>query len=296
MSSTSIPGNVVIEEEEIPANETGKLSTALDLTPQPKSPVAQILSDSTVLAWRSLLRVPRQLDWLIGVTIMPLMFLLMFRYIFAGTVQMTLPEGVSAVNYLVVGILLQSIVFSGMNTSLGLATDAKEGLMDRFRSLPMQHISVVLGRILADMAIAIFTTATTIIVGFAVGFRPEASLIQWLGAIGIMLLTAFVFCWIGAAIGLALRTVEAVNSIGFSLIMPLTFISSAFVSPDFMPGPLEAFAKNQPFSLSVSATRGLLNGYPDVGNTALFTVIWWVGALVVLIPVTYWLFQKRAEG
>ena len=295
MSSTSIPGNTVLEGE-MPSNGTAKLSTALDLTPQVKSPLAQIMSDSTVLAWRSLLRVPRQLDWLIGVSIMPLMFLLMFRYIFAGTVQMTLPEGVSAVNYLVVGILLQGIVFSGMNTSLGLATDAKEGLMDRFRSLAMQHIAVVFGRILADTAIAIFTTTTTIIVGFAVGFRPTAGVGEWLAAIGIMLLTAFVFCWIGAAIGLALRTVEAVNSIGFSLIMPLTFISSAFVSPDFMPGPLKAFAANQPFSLSVSATRGLLNGYPESGNDALLTVVWWVGALVVLIPLTYWLFQKRAEG
>ena len=295
MSSTSISGDTFIESE-MPANGTAKLSTALDLTPQSKSPISQALGDSIVLAWRSLLRVPRQLDWLVGVTIMPLMFLLMFRYIFAGTVQMTLPQGVSAVNYLVVGILLQGIVFSGMNTSLGLATDAKEGLMDRFRSLPMQHISVVLGRILADMAIAIFTTTTTIIVALAVGFRPTAGVVEWLGAIGIMLLTAFVFCWMGAAIGLALRTVEAVNSIGFSLIMPLTFISSAFVSPDFMPGPLKAFAANQPFSLSVSATRGLLNGYPDVGNTVWLTVVWWVGVLAVVIPLTYWLFQKRAEG
>lgn len=273
-----------------------KLSTSLDLTPQPKSPIAQALSDSTVLAWRSLLRIPRQLDWLIGVTVMPLMFLLMFRYIFAGTVQMTLPQNVSAVNYLVVGILLQGIVFGGMNTSLGLATDAKEGLMDRFRSLPMQHISVVLGRILADMAIAVFTTTITILVALVVGFRPTAGVSEWLGAIGIMLLTAFTFCWIGAAIGLGLRTVEAVNSIGFSLIMPFTFISSAFISTDFLPGPLRAFAANQPFSLSVNATRGLLNGYPDVGNTVWLTVVWWVGVLAVVIPLTYWLFQKRADS
>ena len=295
MSSTSISGNTFIETE-LPANGDVRLSTELDLTAQEKSPIVQALSDSIVLARRSLLRVPRQLDWLIGVTIMPLMFLLMFRYIFAGTVQMTLPQGVSAVNYLVVGILLQGIVFGGMNTSLGLATDAKEGLMDRFRSLPMQHISVVLGRILADMAIAIFTTTITIIVGIAVGFRPTAGPVEWLAAIGIMLLTAFTFCWIGAAVGLALRTVEAVNSIGFSLIMPLTFISSAFISPEFLPGPLKAFAANQPFSLSIQATRGLLNDYPDIGNSAWLTIVWWVGCLVVLIPLTYWLFQKRAEG
>lgn len=291
MSSSNMYGSTTGSKS--PGAGASKLSTTLDLTPQKLSPIAQIMSDSSVIAWRNLLRVPRQLDWLVGVTVMPLMFLLMFRFIFAGTVQMTLQPGVSAVNYLVVGILLQGIVFSGMNTSLGLATDAKEGLMDRFRSLPMQHIAVVLGRILADMAIAVFTTTTTILVALLVGFRPTAGLKEWLGAIGILMLTAFVFCWIGAAVGLALRTVEAVNSIGFSLIMPLTFISSAFISTDFLPGPLQGFAANQPFSLSVNATRGLLNGYPEIGNTIWLTVVWWVGLLIVLFPLTYWLFRNR---
>ena len=279
----------------IERNAPVKLSTDLDLTPQHKPRFAELISNSLVIGWRNLLRVPRQIDWLIGVTIMPLMFLLMFRYIFAGTVQMTLPAGVSAVNYLVVGILLQGIVFSGMNTGYGLATDAKEGLMDRFRSLPMQHLSVVLGRIMADMAIAIFSTTITILVSFAVGFRPTANVGEWLAAIGIMLLTAFVFCWLGAVVGLALKTVEAVSSIGFSAIMPLTFISSAFISTDFLPSWLQGFAANQPFSLSVNATRGLLNGYPDVGNTAWLTVVWWVGVLIVVIPLTAWMFKKRGE-
>lgn len=272
-----------------------RLSSTLNLTARNKPQFVQLLNDSFVIGWRNLLRVPRQIDWLIGVTIMPLMFLLMFRYIFAGTVQMTLPQGVSAVNYLVVGILLQGIVFSGMNTGYGLAMDAKEGLMDRFRSLPMQHLAVVLGRIVADMAIAIFSTVTTILVAFAVGFRPTANFGEWLAAIGIMGLTAFVFCWLGAVIGLALKTVEAVSSIGFSAIMPLTFISSAFISTDFLPSWLRGFAANQPFSLSVNATRGLLNGYPDVGNTAWLTVVWWLGTLVVVIPLTAWLFKKRGS-
>lgn len=295
MSSQSISQNDVIDAG-LPANGMTRLSTSLDLTPQPKSAFVELLSDSFVIGWRNLLRVPRQIDWLVGVTIMPLMFLLMFRYIFAGTVQMTLPQGVSAVNYLVVGILVQGIVFSGMNTGYGLAMDAKEGLMDRFRSLPMQHLAVVLGRIVADMAIAIFTTFITILVAFAVGFRPTANVGEWLAAIGIMMLTAFVFCWLGAVIGLALKTVEAVSSIGFSAIMPLTFISSAFISTDFLPGWLQGFAANQPFSLSVNATRGLLNGYPNVGNTAWLTVVWWIGTLIVVIPLTYWMFKKRGES
>ena len=139
-------------------NGTGKYASAVDLSPVQRSRFAEMISDSLVLAKRGLIRVPRQLDWLIGVTVMPLMFLLMFRYIFGGTVQATMPAGENAVNYLVVGIVLQGIVFGGMNTSIGLATDAKEGLMDRFRSLPMSRFSVLLGRVLTDMAIAVFTT------------------------------------------------------------------------------------------------------------------------------------------
>src|SRR5690606_13683166 len=177
-------------------------ASAVDLTPVRRSAFAEMLSDSLVLAKRGLIRVPRQLDWLIGVTVMPLMFLLMFRYIFGGTVQATMPVGENAVNYLVVGIVLQGIVFGGMNTSIGLATDAKEGLMDRFRSLPMSRFSVLLGRVLTDMAIAVFTTTITLLVGLMVGFRPTAGFGEWIMAIGLLLLTAFTMSWVGAAIGL----------------------------------------------------------------------------------------------
>ena len=116
--------------------------SAVSLEPVNRSRFMEATVDSLVLAQRGLVRVPRQLDWLIGVTIMPIMFLLMFRYIFGGTVQATMPAGENAVNYLVVGIVLQGIVFGGMNTALGLATDAKEGLMDRFMALPMSRFSV----------------------------------------------------------------------------------------------------------------------------------------------------------
>lgn len=270
-------------------------STAVDLEPVARGKLADILIDSLVLAHRSLLRVPRQMDWLVGVTIMPVMFLLMFRYIFGGTVQATMPAGESAVNYLVVGIVLQGIVFGGLNTALGLATDAKEGLMDRFRSLPMSRVSVLLGRILADMALAVFVTTITLFVGLLVGFRPEGSLIDWLAAIGLMLLLAFTLSWVGAAIGLWLKTIEAVNSIGFTIVMPLTFLSSAFTRPEFMPGWLQGFAKNQPFTLTVDTIRGLLTGYPEIGNKGWIAVSWLVGVLIVMVPLSVWLFERRAK-
>jgi ABC-2 type transport system permease protein len=275
---------------------SGPKSTALDLQPLQRSRVAAVLTESIVLAQRGLRKVPRQLDWLIGVTIMPIMFLLLFRYIFGGTVQATMPAGVSAVSYLVVGIVVQGLVFGGMNTSLGLATDAKEGLMDRFRALPMERLSVLLGRILADVALAVFTTTITLVVGLLVGFRPDANVLEWLAAIALMLMTAFVMSWMGAAIGLWLKTIEAVNSIGFSLIFPITFVSSAFIHPDFLPSWLQGFAKNQPFTLVVDSVRGLLTGYPEVGNTGWLAVAWLVGIMVVMMPLSVWLFERRGEA
>lgn len=280
----------------LPQGGAERHASAVDLTPVSRGKLMDMLSDSMVLAQRGLIRVPRQMDWLIGVTVMPLMFLLMFRYIFGGTVQATMPAGENAVNYLVVGIVLQGIVFGGMNTSIGLATDAKEGLMDRFMALPMSRFSVLLGRVLTDMAIAVFTTTITLLVGLLVGFRPTASFTEWIAAIGLMLLVAFAMSWIGAVIGLWLKTLEAVNSIGFSFIMPFTFVSSAFTRPEFMPGWLQGFAANQPFTLSVDATRGLLTGYPEIGNKGWIAVAWLVGSLIITMPLSVWLFERRAKS
>ncbi len=270
-------------------------AAAPDLDFVRRSKPVGILADALVLAKRYLKRVPRELEWLIGVTVMPIMFLLLFRYIFADTVQATMPAGVDAVNYLVAGILVQGLVFGSMNTGLGLAVDAKEGLMERFASLPMSRSAVVLGRILADMAITIFTTTITIGVGLLVGFRPDAGVTGWLAAIGLMLLMAFTLAWMGAIVGLALRTVEAVNSIGFSLIFPLTFVSSTFINPDFLPGWLQGFAKNQPFTLLLDATRGLLTGYPEVGNKGWMVTIYLLIALAVFVPVALWMYERRLE-
>ncbi len=258
-----------------------------------RSKPASVLFDSLVLAKRHLMRIPRQPDWLVGVTVMPVMFLLLFRYIFGDTVQATLPGGVDAVNYLVAGIIVQGLVFGGMNTGLGLAMDSKEGLMDRFASLPIARSAVVLGRILADLAIAVFTTTITILVGLLVGFRPTTNVADWAAAIGLMLLMAFVLAWLGAIIGLSLKTVEAVNSIGFTFIFPFTFLSSTFINPDFLPGWLQGFAKNQPFTLLLDATRGLLTGYPDVGTKGWMVTLYLLLALVVLVPVALWMYERR---
>lgn len=286
MSTETFPAPAAVPETHVQAPD-------LDFVRRSK-PV-DVLADSLVLARRYLKRVPRELEWLIGVTVMPIMFLLLFRYIFADTVQATLPAGVDAVNYLVAGIMVQGLVFGSMNTGLGLAVDAKEGLMERFASLPMSRSAVVLGRILADMAITVFTTTITIVVGLMVGFRPSADFLDWVAVIGLMFLMTFVLAWMGAIVGLALRTVEAVNSIGFSLIFPLTFVSSTFINPDFLPSWLQGFAKNQPFTLLLDATRGLLTGYPEVGNSAWLVTLYLLLALAVFVPVALKMYERRVS-
>ena len=143
--------------------------------------------------------------------------------------------------------------------------------------------------------IAVFTTTITILVGMVVGFRPSANILEWIAVIGLMLLMAFTLAWLGAIVGLWLKTVEAVNSIGFTLIFPLTFISSTFINPDFLPGWLQGFAKNQPFTLLLDATRGLLNGYPDVGNKPWMVTLYLLAAQGVLRPVALKMYARRTS-
>jgi len=285
MSTNTIPAPTTAPEQ--------RVATAPDLDFVRRSRPASIITDSLIKAKRHLQKILRQPDWLVGVTVFPIMFLLLFRYIFGDTVQATLPAGVDAVNYLVAGVIVQGIVFGALNTGLGLAMDAKEGLMDRFASLPMSRSAVVFGRILADMAITVFTTTITILVGLLVGFRPSANVAEWIAAVALMLLMAFVLAWFGAIIGLALKTVEAVNSIGFTFIFPFTFVSSTFINPDFLPSWLQGFAKNQPFTLLLDATRGLLTGFPEIGNSAWMVTLYLLIALVVLVPIALRMYERR---
>lgn len=271
-------------------------SYATDLEMVHHNRIISVITDSIVLARRSLKKIPRQPDWLMGATIQPIMFLLLFRYIFAGSMQFAMPEGVSAVNFLVAGIVVQGIVFGSISTALGLATDAKEGLMDRFRALPMTRMSVLLGRILADTITMVIVTSITILAGIAVGFRPNGDVLDWIKAIALMLLLSFALSWVGAIIGLGLKSIEAVSSIGLIWIFPFTFISSAFAQPSTFPGWMQGFAKNQPFTLVVDCVRGWLTGYPEVGNKGLMATGWLLVLLVVAIPLAVWIYERRAKS
>src|SRR5216684_7022647 len=264
-------------------------TTSQSLKPQARSRLYWTLADALVLAKRHLTQIPRIPDELIFATIQPIMFVLLFRYVFGGAIAVT---GTSYVNFLMAGIFAQTVIFGSTSTGIGLATDLQRGLVDRFRSLPMAKSAVLTGRTLSDMVRNTFVVIVMWTVGLLVGFRPEGPVIAWFAAAAILLLTSFAFSWISATIGLLVSTVEAAQSAGFIWLFPLTFASSAFVQTSSMPDWLRPFAENQPVTLIINAVRGLLLNKPDT-STILQAIAWCVGILIVFIPVAVWAYGRR---
>ncbi len=252
-------------------------------------------SDAFVLIKRSLKHIIRSMDQLLGVIIQPIMFMLLFRYIFSGAIPI---PGISYVNYLVAGILIQSAAFGSTTTAIGVSADLQRGIMDRFRSLPMSNAAVLIGHVTADLVRNAISSTIMIIVAFIVGFRPEASLLSWLGIIGILMLFTFAISWLSAILGMIAKSPEAVQWISFLLIFPLTFASSAFVPTEGMAAPLKWFAENQPVSHVIATIRALLfnnEQYFPLGNHAWIAIIWCVGAIIVSIPVVSFLFRRQSQ-
>jgi ABC transporter DrrB family efflux protein len=241
------------------------------------------LSDTLVLAKRSLLRIRRQPDLLVGYTIQPVIFVLLFVFVFGGAIE---TPGFDYVDFLMPGIIVQSMVFGGFVTALGLADDLKKGLIDRFRSLPMARGAVLGGRTLADVATNLVSLAVMVVVGLIVGFSfIDASPVEVVAGIGLMLLFGYAFSWIFALFGLVSSSPEASQAIGFILIFPITFISSAFVPVDSMPAGLQEFAEANPFSVTVDAMRALWIGAP-AGNSIWGAVAWSVGLIAVFATIS----------
>jgi ABC transporter DrrB family efflux protein len=240
------------------------------------------IADSLVLARRSLLRIPRQPDLLLAFTVQPVMFTLLFVYVFGGAIS---TPGFDYVDFLMPGIIVQSISFGGFVTALGLAEDLKRGLIDRFRSLPMARSAVLSGRTLADVATNTISLAVMLTVGFIAGFNFSSSFAEVLGGIGLMLLFGYAFSWIFALMGLTASSPEAAQSLGFIAIFPLTFASSAFVPIESMPNWLEAFAEVNPFTIVVDAMRSLWVG-AEAGNSVWGALAWTVGLIAVFAPLS----------
>jgi ABC-2 type transport system permease protein/oleandomycin transport system permease protein len=240
------------------------------------------LSDTAVLARRSLMRIPRAPDLLVSFTVQPIMFVLLFVYVFGGAIS---TPGYDYVDFLIPGIVVQTMSFGGFVTALGLSEDLKKGLVDRFRSLPMSRGAVLGGRTLADIATNTISLAIMIVVGIVAGFSFDASVPQVAAGIGLMLLFGYAFSWVFAFVGLVSSSPESSQAFGFIIIFPLTFVSSAFVPVDSMPAALQAFAEVNPFTTTVDAMRALWLGAP-AGNDIWGAVLWSLGIAAVFATLS----------
>jgi ABC transporter DrrB family efflux protein len=253
--------------------------------------VRRLVSDTLIIAERNLVRLPRSPDLLLAFTVQPIMFLLLFRYVFGGAID---TGGIPYVEFLVPGIVVQNIAFGGFVTALGLNEDVHKGLIDRFRSLPMARPAVLGGRTLADVATNVLSMTVLIVTGLLIGFSFHASVLDILGGILLLLLFGYAFSWVFALVGLLVSSPESANSAGFIAIFPLTFISSAFVPVSSMPPVLQAFAKVNPFTIVVDAMRALWIGTP-AGNYVWEAVLWSLVILAVFAPLAVARYRRTAS-
>src|SRR6516225_2636572 len=219
----------------------------------------RLFSDTLVLAERNLVRLPRAPDLLLAFTVQPIMFVLLFAYVFGGAIS---TPGYSYIDYLIPGIIVQNVAFGGFVTALGLNEDLHKGLIDRFRSLPMARSAVLAGRTLADVVTNTLSIVILVVTGLIIGFVFHTTPFHLIAGLFLLLLFGYAFSWVFAFLGLLVSTPEAANSVGFIAVFPLTFISSAFVPVATMPEPLKAFATVNPFTVVVDAVRHLWLGAP----------------------------------
>jgi len=240
------------------------------------------IRDATAVAGRNLIAYRRVPQLLVFSTIQPVIFVLLFRYVFGGAVKT--PPGVDYVDYLMPGIFVQTTVFGAIGAAVGLATDLKSGLLERFRSLPMARSAVLAGRTTADLTRNVFVATLMAVVGFAVGFRVHTSALGFLAGMLLVLLFGYVLSWVFATVGLAVGDPETAQAAAFPVMAPLVFASSAFVPVSTMPSWLQPFAEHQPVSVTASAVRALMIGGPTT-SYVLQSLAWCAAILLVFVPV-----------
>ncbi|MCA1711390.1 MAG: ABC transporter permease [Actinobacteria bacterium] len=234
-------------------------------------------SDALALTGRNLRRVRREPELLFFSTVQPVIFVLLFRYVFGGAIKI---PGLSYVDFLMPGIFVQTTAFASTATGVALADDLTKGIIDRFRSLPMARSAVLAGRSISDLLRILFTVLVMVVVGVAVGLRFHQGFAKALAALALVAFFGFAFTWISAWIGLSVKSVETANLAGFVWLFPLTFASSAFAPVSTMPGWLQAFAKATPVTPTVDAVRALVNGGPTA-RPLLISVCWLVAITAV---------------
>jgi ABC-2 type transport system permease protein len=252
--------------------------------------IEMTLADSWTEASRHLRILPRNPELLIFATIQPIMFVVLFVYVFGGSISI---DGYETYDqFLIPGIFSQSLVFNSAFTGVGLAEDLSKGLIDRLRSLPMSRAAVLIGRTVSDLVRNLITFFVMLAVAiWPIGFRFDGSLLEAAGATLLLLLFSYALSWVQALMGLSVGSVEAANSAGFIWMFPLTFVSSAYVDPSTMPGWLQWWAEHQPISKAAEAVRACMLGGPTA-SPVLTSIAWSVGISVVVAPIAIARYRK----
>ena len=263
--------------------------------------VVSALGDGAVVAKRNLIKIKRVPEILVFVLLSPIMFVLLFAYVFGGAIDVA---GGSYREFLIAGILAQTVIFGSTFTGAGLADDMQKGIIDRFRSLPMARSAVLVGRTGSDIVYNVISITIMSLTGLLVGWRittsaPEAAL-----GFGLLLLFAYAFSWVMAYVGLLVPSVEVINNASFMVIFPLTFVSNAFVPLETLPPPLQTFAEWNPVSAVTQAARELFGnippGYPEptawpLQNSVLYTLIWVVILIGIFAPLSVRQYKRAAR-
>lgn len=262
--------------------------------------VTRAFADGSVIAKRNVIRIIRVPEVLVFVLISPIMFVLLFAFVFGGSIE--IPGG-SYREFLMGGIFAQTVIFGATFTGAGLAEDMQKGIINRFRSLPMSQSAVVFGRTASDVIYNVLSLIIMALSGLVVGWRIHNGVVDALVAFGLLLLFAYSFSWIMALVGLSVPSVEVINNASFMVIFPLTFIANTFVPSDNLPGPLKTFAEWNPVSSLTQAVRELFGNIPDgtpqpdawpLQNPVVYTMIWVVLILVLFVPLAVRKYKRTA--
>ncbi len=270
------------------AAEEAALRKALAATPRP--PRASALSSALTFGWRGMLKVKHVPEQLLDVTITPVMFVLMFTYLFGGAIAGSTAE---YLDYILPGILVMSVLFTTVYSGVALNTDLTKGVVDRFRSLPTWRPAPLVGALLGDSVRYLVAGTVIVALGVVLGFRPDEGVPGVLAALGLTIVFAFALSWVFTTIGLLMRSPSAVMNAGFMGIFPLTFLSNVFVDPETLPSVLEAFVNVNPISFLADASRGLMQG--GVERTDIAVVLGTAAVLTaVFAPLTTHLYRTRS--
>lgn len=253
------------------------------------------LIDSLIMIRRSSQHIIRNRDQLLGTFFQPIMFLVLFASVFGGAITQALPPGVDYLDFLMAGIIVQTVAFGSTTTAIAICNDMQKGIVDRFRSLPMSNLAVLNGHTISDLFRNGLSTIVMLVAGLVMGFRSGASFIDWLLIAGIILLFTLAFSWLSAIVGVFAKSVEGVQWLTFVVVFPLTFASTAFVPAESMTPALRGFAENQPITHIVEAVRALMLGMP-IGNHGWLAVLWCIVILVIAVPIALWLFKRKTSS